>query len=235
MVDFTPNLQMPLLRESQANAEVTHNEALNILDAMVQTRVKDKDLTAPPGSPAEGDRYIVASVASGDWTGQEDNIAFFFGNTWNFITPLQGWRAFVEDESVEYNFNGTAWVTGGIGSGNTLLLARFNAAGSILLQTSEVGASVAVSHPSAGIYDLTFTGILVTNVYINSQLNDRLAGDKSLYIKSVTDKTSDTGAGTPTGCRVQMDELKQFSCATCLILEIDQEDGAFSIEVKEMN
>jgi hypothetical protein len=55
----TTHLQLPYLLASQAQKHVTHNEALRLLDAMVQLAVLDRDLTAPPGSPADGDRYIV--------------------------------------------------------------------------------------------------------------------------------------------------------------------------------
>ena len=42
--------------------------------------VKDKDLTAPPGAPSPGARYVVASVASGAWTGHESEIAEWAGS-----------------------------------------------------------------------------------------------------------------------------------------------------------
>lgn len=50
---------------AQAQNHVTYNEALRILDGIVQLSVKDRDLTVPPASPADGDRYIVGSGATG--------------------------------------------------------------------------------------------------------------------------------------------------------------------------
>ncbi len=75
-----------------------------------QPPVIDKDLTAPPGAPSLGDRYIVASVASGAWTGQEDDIAQWAGSAWVFETPIIGVWLYVEDENEYYSWNGTAWV-----------------------------------------------------------------------------------------------------------------------------
>lgn len=75
-----------------------------------QAPVIDKDLTAPPGAPSLGDRYIVASVASGAWTGQEDDIAQWAGSAWVFETPIIGVWLYVEDEKEYYSWNGTAWV-----------------------------------------------------------------------------------------------------------------------------
>jgi len=74
-MDNTPNLQLPYLIAAQAQKHVTHNEALRTLDAIVQLLVLDKDLATPPGSPADGNRYIVAASPTGAWTGQAGKIA----------------------------------------------------------------------------------------------------------------------------------------------------------------
>ena len=60
-LDTTPNLGLPYIMAAQSQKHVTHNEALRALDAIVQLSVLDRDLAAPPGSPANGDRYIAAS------------------------------------------------------------------------------------------------------------------------------------------------------------------------------
>lgn len=62
MSQVTANLALPLIAASQASKHVTHNEALTALDSLVQLACLDKDLTAPPGSPGEGDRYLVAAA-----------------------------------------------------------------------------------------------------------------------------------------------------------------------------
>ena len=59
MSDITTHLLLPYILASQAQKHVTHNEALRLLDAMVQLSVLDRDLTSPPASPADGDRHIV--------------------------------------------------------------------------------------------------------------------------------------------------------------------------------
>ena len=60
-VDETSNLLLPYILAAQAQKHVTHNEALRKLDALVQISVVDRDLAAPPASPAEGARYIIAA------------------------------------------------------------------------------------------------------------------------------------------------------------------------------
>lgn len=72
--------------------------------------VKDKDLSAPPGSPATDDRYIVASGGSGLWSGHDTEIAEWDGAAWQFTTPVIAMTTYVEDETEYYSWNGSAWV-----------------------------------------------------------------------------------------------------------------------------
>jgi hypothetical protein len=77
-----------------------------------QEPVLDRDLSAAPGSPSNGDRYIVATgVSTGDdWFGQEKKIAEWDagatgGGAWVFTTPSEGWALWVEDENVQVVYN----------------------------------------------------------------------------------------------------------------------------------
>ena len=74
-----------------------------------QPSVKDRDLTAPPGGEAKGDRYLIASVASGVWAGKEKYIATYNGATWDFTTPLEGMIVWVDDINVYYRYDGSLW------------------------------------------------------------------------------------------------------------------------------
>ena len=107
----TPNLGMPLVTEGQQGGETTHNDALNFLDMLVQCSVIDRDLTAPPGSPANGDVYIPKATATGAWVGKENDIAGFYDG-WIFATPEEGWLAYVRDENIFIKFDGASWVAG---------------------------------------------------------------------------------------------------------------------------
>lgn len=115
----TPNLGLPYLEAGQAQKHVTHNEALRALDALVQLAVLDRDLAAPPASPAEGGRWIVKSGASGAWAGRDNQIAAWQDSAWQFRAPAVGWVAYVVDEEILAAWDGAAWseVSGGTGGG----------------------------------------------------------------------------------------------------------------------
>lgn len=109
MSDST-HLKLPFIEASQAQKHVTHNEAMRRLDAIVQLSVIDRDLTAPPGSPSEGDRYVVASGATGAWAGQDLKVAAWLDGAWEFFAPQEGWLAWPRDEDKLLIWNGSAWV-----------------------------------------------------------------------------------------------------------------------------
>lgn len=118
----TPKLQMPELVVGQAGKELTHNQALAVLDQLAQAVVVDKDLTAPPGSPANGSMYIVATGATGAWAGQGGKLAYWLTTVaaWTFITPADGWSVWVTDEAVRYERKAGAWVIVATGGGASL-------------------------------------------------------------------------------------------------------------------
>lgn len=137
----TANLSLPYISASQAQKHVTHNEALRLLDGLVQLSVIDRDLTAPPGSPSAGDRYIVASGGSGAWTDWDGAIAYFVDGVWMQLQPRAGWRCWVADEEVLAIHDGADWsdfeAGGGFEPAPSIVLAEGAAGSAIGLATTE--------------------------------------------------------------------------------------------------
>lgn len=105
----TDNLKINLLSQNQAQKEVTVNEALLILDIIQNNGIKDKDLAAPPSSPASGDAYIVAASPTGAWVNKAKSVAWY-NQTWRFISPKEGFTFWVNDENKLYSYDGSQWV-----------------------------------------------------------------------------------------------------------------------------
>lgn len=140
-VDETTNLLLPYILAAQAQKHVTHNEALRKLDALVQISVADRDLAAPPASPLDGQRYIVAASASGAWSGHVGKIAAWQDGAWAIYAPREGFIAWVEDEDVAVAWSGSSWVPIGGGSLNPAPLVGVNA-------TADTTNRLAVSSPA---------------------------------------------------------------------------------------
>jgi hypothetical protein len=117
----SPNLALPFIEGGELLPDVTLNEALRLMDTLVQLAVGDRDLNAPPSSPVEGQRWIVKASPSptGAWAGHGNHVAAWQDGGWTFSVPKAGWLAFVVDEGVLIAWSGTAWaaaldVMGGI-------------------------------------------------------------------------------------------------------------------------
>ena len=107
-MSISPNLEMSYIVASQAQKEVTHNEAINDLDCLAQLCVASRTLSTPPSSPNDGEAYIIGSSPVGAWSGKAGSVALYFSG-WRFKTPKAGWLAFVQSEAKFVVFNGTSW------------------------------------------------------------------------------------------------------------------------------
>ena len=74
MADTSARLKLPYLQPAQAQKHVTHNEAILLLDALVQTGIAAFDADTPPASPEEGAAYDVGGSASGAWAGHAGEV-----------------------------------------------------------------------------------------------------------------------------------------------------------------
>lgn len=108
-MDQTPRLSLPFIMPGQAQKHITHNEAIQALDALVQPAVESKSLAIPPTTPLAGDAYLVPSGATGAWAGHTDEIAAFQSGAWLFYDPAPGWHLYCRADSTQYVFDAGAW------------------------------------------------------------------------------------------------------------------------------
>lgn len=109
MSNTSPLLSLPYIQEAQAQKHVTHNEALRILDSIVQPAVMRSDLVEPPSAVQNGDRYIVPAGALGDWQGHAHALAIRNENHWRFHTPQPGWIVWDLNASSALVFQNGVW------------------------------------------------------------------------------------------------------------------------------
>lgn len=110
----TSHLEITLLEQSQAQKEITINEALARIDSVMNCGAIDRDLATPPGSPVTGDLYIVAASPTGAWSGKAGQLAYF-DQIWRFIPPREGLTLWVNDENIHIVYNGSTWQASGGG------------------------------------------------------------------------------------------------------------------------
>ena len=140
--DQTPLLSLPYIQGGQAQKHVTHNEALERLDVLVQLTVEAMDGTTPPASPIEGQSWVIGTGATGAWASQVGDIAAWRGGGWVFVTPQTGWRLWDKANAALQIYDGTVWTSTG---GSTSLQ---NVDGIGVNATSDANNRLAVSSPA---------------------------------------------------------------------------------------
>lgn len=117
----SPDLGIPYIDSQQDQPEVTHNNAIDVIQALLRGAI-DRTNT-PPGSPVAGDVYLIGTAPTGVWAGKANRVAIYSGSAWEYIPGFnsagtlitmgsrqEGMRIWVNDEDTFYIWNGTAWV-----------------------------------------------------------------------------------------------------------------------------
>lgn len=185
----TERLGLKRVGPGDTDHDTLFTETANRLDGLVLPAVKDRDLTAPPGSPADGDRYIVGASATGAWATHDGEIAHYFGG-WLFTTPPDGARVFVEDEHAIVGHDGTSWFTlealVTIGDDAAISYAAPDSFGAILVATDDVDGVGLVYFETATPSTLKLAGAANTAVSTGA-LTGTTGVDTNLTISAHTD------------------------------------------------
>jgi hypothetical protein len=202
---MTNHPKLPFLAAAQAQKHVTHNEALTLLDTAVQLAVLDSTLTAPPGSPADGDRHIVAASATGAWAGKDGQIATWVDGVWAFAAPEAGWLAFDVGTSTLLAFVSGTWQAAAAGSGSVDKLGVNATADDTNRLSVRSAAALFSAIPAAdgGSGDMRFvidkeadadTASLIFQSAWSGRAEIGLAGDTDLVVKVSADGSTWTEA-----------------------------------------
>ncbi|MEM6505315.1 MAG: DUF2793 domain-containing protein [Planctomycetota bacterium] len=109
-----------------------------------QYAVIDDTLTSPPGSPTAGDRYIVASPATGAWTGLENQLVEYIDPNpdpayWDSLVPNVGIPVYVTSKQLLHYWDSTSWVPIVAGSGALAqVFDAYDATGGQTFTTAEI-------------------------------------------------------------------------------------------------
>jgi len=119
-VSTSPDLGIPFVASQQAQPEVTHNEALLLLQLLLNGVITLTD--TPPGSPIAGDAYIIGPAPTGAWAGKANKLAIYTDGGWRFLpgddssgTPIpigtrHSLKVYRRDVRAEWVWDATGWV-----------------------------------------------------------------------------------------------------------------------------
>jgi hypothetical protein len=109
---ISDRLKLPFLAAAQAQKEMTHNEALALLDIAVQPVVQAVAPAGVPTAPVAGQCWIVGASPTGDWSGQAGALAAWTAGGWRFVAPFEGMTAWSIVDGLVVRRAGSAWVVG---------------------------------------------------------------------------------------------------------------------------
>lgn len=151
---YGPNCAL-LVNANQGEQHYTAwQQLLRAVDFHLQPWVINMTTATPPGTPADGDCYVVAASPTGAWVGHTNAVARYstIAAAWEFFAPINGWSIFDRGTNRQYFFNGTAWSA-------ITSLSDVNPTASTLVQRTATGGAnfkdtVAIAAQAAGAGDL---------------------------------------------------------------------------------
>ena len=191
-METSPRHNLPYIMPSQAQKHVTHNEAVRMIDGLIQTSVLDRDLTSPPANPEDGDLYVIASPASGEWSGMDDQLAAFQDDVWMFFAPQNGHLVWVSDEETLLVRHENNWQTISMSELETLGINTSADASNRLAVSSD---AILFTHASSdhrlkiNKSSQTDTASLLFQTGFSGRAEIGTTGDDALHIKTSGDGT----------------------------------------------
>lgn len=198
MTDTTANLDLPRILPAQAQKHVTHNEALQLLDAAVQLVVQGFDAVAPPETGSEGEVWALGAGPTGAWDGQAGKLAFRTETGWLFLTPRAGWRAWGRTEADLRIWHGDGWVSLfagraglGINTGFDAVNRLSVAAAATLLNHEGAGHQLKINKAAAGntaslLFQSGWSGRAEMGLAGNNDFSVKVSADGASWVTGLT-------------------------------------------------
>ena len=106
----SPRLALPLLAAGQAQKEMTHNEALILIDILTHPVIENVELATPPPTPEAGKMWLVPAASTGAWSGQSGRLAAMTEGGWRFFDAFEGLILWDRARAKQYRFHNGDWV-----------------------------------------------------------------------------------------------------------------------------
>lgn len=103
---------IPFLAVSQAQKELTHNEALTRIDALLHPVVESEIASPPVPLPDDaGKCWLIGVGATGVWQGKSGQIACWVGGGWRYLIPVDAMRIWNKSTATDIIWVDGQWVS----------------------------------------------------------------------------------------------------------------------------
>ncbi|MCW3798630.1 DUF2793 domain-containing protein [Sphingomonas sp. BN140010] len=103
---------LPLLSPGQSQKEVTHNEAIQLLECLVQPVVEGSPGNSPPSAPTIGQQFLIGSAPIGDWGSFAGGLASWTAGGWRVVRPTEGLTVIDRNTALSWCYMAGAWQQG---------------------------------------------------------------------------------------------------------------------------
>jgi hypothetical protein len=193
----SPNLGLPYIVANQAQKHVPHNDAVAMIDGLLQLSLVSRGLNAPPPSPSDGQRWLIGAAPTAEWLGQAGLIGLRNAGAWQFLTPRKGWAAWIEAENTLLIYDGVNWIAPPIPQvTQNLSLVGINAAADSTNKLSVNSSAVLFNNIGNGVQlkfnknAATDTASLLYQTNFSGRAEMGTAGDDSFHLKVSSDGAS---------------------------------------------
>lgn len=112
---YSPRHNLPFLAVAQAQKEITHNEALARIDALLNPVAEGIAAEPPPLTEADaGKCWLVDADPTAEWSGRSGDVACWTGFGWQFQVPVPGMQIWLRSDKAYRIRNEDSWLTAAV-------------------------------------------------------------------------------------------------------------------------
>lgn len=108
----TARAHLPFLYPGQVQKEFSHNEALQIIDMLLQPVVLTVGQDQPGEQPIAGEMHLVGVSPVGVWAGHPQALAAFSEGGWRFAEPFEGFTVMHQETGLPLTYRSGTWLNG---------------------------------------------------------------------------------------------------------------------------
>ena len=107
-------LALPFIAAGQAQKELTHNEALALIDVGLAAAAESAGLDEPPAAPVASQCWVVGAAPTGLWAGHADDLACWTESGWRFLPAVEGMTVWLKAQRLWAVREAEGWAIGGV-------------------------------------------------------------------------------------------------------------------------
>lgn len=139
----TARLALPMLALAQAQKELTHNEALAIIDILLHPLVEGMADDPAALEPQAGQCWIIGETPVGEWRDLAGQLAGWTDNGWRYVRPIDAMRVTDRSNMSAWRYENDLWmlapILGGPSGGSIIDQAARSSINAIILALQSAG------------------------------------------------------------------------------------------------